>query len=285
MPAQRNHQITTPGGHVLAVRDLGEPDAPPVIFHHGFMACRLTGRPAAAARLITIDRPGIGASTARPGRTLLDWPDDAATTADQLGLDRFAVLGHSAGGPYAAACAVKLGDRVTRLGIACGFAPFDRPGATEGMNPRMAKAVPALRRAPWLARVVTQPLPRQYRKDPAAAFDRQFGRDLPDCDRAALKNPDVLSPLLEAAVEATRQGAGPLAAEMRILFTSPWGFAPHEIRTPTHLWYGDQDTLTPLTAGRYLQQEIPGAELTVFSGEGHLAAFTNWDHITAALTQ
>jgi pimeloyl-ACP methyl ester carboxylesterase len=61
------------------------------------------------------------------GRILLDWPDDVAITADRLGLDGFAVLEHSAGGPYAAACAVKLADRVSRLGIACGLAPFDRP--------------------------------------------------------------------------------------------------------------------------------------------------------------
>jgi pimeloyl-ACP methyl ester carboxylesterase len=285
MPEQPDKQVLTPDGRRLAIRDLGEPGAPPVIFQHGFMACRLTGRPAAGARVITIDRPGIGGSSARPGRTLLDWPDDVAITADFLGLDRFAVLGHSAGGPYAAACAVKLADRVSRLGIACGFAPFGRPGATAGMNPRMARAVPALRRAPWLTRIAAHPLPRQYRRDAARAFDRQFGRDLPDCDRAALTDPDVLTPLLAAAVEATRQGAGALAAEMRILFADPWGFDPHEVTTPAQLWYGDRDTVTPPAAGRYLQQQIPGAQLTIFPGEGHLAAFTHWDDIITALTR
>jgi pimeloyl-ACP methyl ester carboxylesterase len=62
---------------------------------------------------------------------------------------------------------------------------------------------------------------------------------------------------------------------MLILFTRPWGFAPREITTPTYLWYGDQDTLTPPGAGRYLQQQMPHAELAVFPGEGHLAAFTH----------
>jgi pimeloyl-ACP methyl ester carboxylesterase len=285
MPEQRDHQITTPDGRILAVRDLGQPGAAPVIFQHGFMACRLTGRPAAGTRVITIDRPGIGASTARPGRRLLDWPDDVAVAADRLGLDRFAILGHSAGGPYAAACALKLADRVSRLGIACGFAPFDRSDATTGMNQRMARAVPALRRAPWLARVVTRPLPRQYHRDAGRAFSRQFGRDLPDCDRVALTDPDVLAPLLAAAVEATRQGAAPLATEMQLLFARPWGFTPSEISTPTHLWYGEQDTLTPPASGRYLQQQIPGAGLTIFPGEGHLSAFTHWDDIVGTLTR
>jgi pimeloyl-ACP methyl ester carboxylesterase len=278
-----DHHVSTTGGRSLTVRDLGEPDAPAVLFQHGFMACRLTGRPAPGARVITIDRPGIGGSTAWPGRTLLDWPADVAAVADHLGLDRFAVLGHSSGGPYAAACAARLGDRVSALGIACGFAPFDRPDATEGMNPRMAKAVPSLRRAPWLASMATRTLPRQYQTDPARAFERQFGRDLPACDRAALASPDALGPLLDAAVEATRQGAAPLATELRIMFARPWGFAPHEIKTPTQLWYGADDTLTPPGAGRYLGQELARAELTIFPGEGHMAAFTHWDAIVTAL--
>jgi len=283
MTVSRDHHVRTTDGRSLAVRDLGEPGAPAVLFHPGFMACRLTGRPATGARVITIDRPGIGGSTAWPRRTLLDWPGDVAAVADHLGLDRFAILGHSGGGPYAAACALKLGERVSALGIACGFAPFDRPDATEGMNRRMAKAVPALRRAPWLASVATRALPRQYQKDPARAFERQFGRDLPACDRAALAGPDTLDPLLEAAVESTRQGAAPLAAEMRILFVRSWGFAPHEIKTPAQLWYGAEDTLTPPSAGRYLGQEFPHARLTIFPGEGHMAAFTHWNDIVTAL--
>ena len=89
--------------------------------------------------------------------------------------------------------------------------------------------------------------------------------------------------MLDAAVEATRQGATPLATEMRLLFARPWGFAPDEIKTPTHLWYGAGDTLTPPAAGRYLQQEFPRAELTIFPGEGHIAGFTHWQEIVTAL--
>ena len=283
MTATQDHRVLAADGRCLAVRDLGEPGAPAVVFSPGFMGSRLSGRAAPGARVITIDRPGIGGSSGRPGRTLLDWPDDVAAVADHLGLGRFAVLGHSAGGPYAAACAVKLGDRVSVLGIACGFAPFGRPGDTEGMSPRMTKAVAALRRSPWLAGIVTRSLPRQYRKDPARAFDRQFGRDLPVCDRAALADPAALGPLLDAAVEATRQGAAPLAEEMRILFARPWGFGPDEIKTPALLWYGAEDTLTPPGMGRYLGQEISAAQLTIFPGEGHMAAFTHWPAIIAAL--
>jgi pimeloyl-ACP methyl ester carboxylesterase len=277
-------QVRTSDGRVVTFSDIGERDAPPVFFSPGFMGCRLTGRPASGARTITLDRPGIGGSTPQPNRTLLTWPHDVARVADALGLDHFAVLGHSAGGPYALACAHLLGERVTAVGVACGFAPFDRAEATEGMTPRMAKAVPGLRRAPWLARAAAAGLPRQYRRDPGRAFQRQFGRDLPECDRAALADVGARQPLLDAAVEAVRQGPGPLATEMQLLFARPWGFRLDAVKTPARLWYGADDTLTPVQMGRRLASELPDADLTIFPGEGHMAAFTHWQDIIAALT-
>ena len=62
-------------------------------------------------RVIALDRPGIGYSDPRTGDRLLDWPADVAEVADQLGIERFAVQGMSAGGPYALACAHLLGPR------------------------------------------------------------------------------------------------------------------------------------------------------------------------------
>src|SRR5690348_9278764 len=95
--------VTLPDGRVLPLRDLGPADAPCVVFEPGFMASRLTGRPVDGARVLSIDRPGIGRSTAMPGRTLSSAATDVGVLAEQLGIERFAVCGHSAGGPYAAA--------------------------------------------------------------------------------------------------------------------------------------------------------------------------------------
>jgi pimeloyl-ACP methyl ester carboxylesterase len=78
---------------------------------------------AARARALALDRPGIGRSTPHPGRRLLDWPCDVAAFADAFGLERFAVLGWSGGGPYAIACAHVLGQRVSATGLAAGVRP------------------------------------------------------------------------------------------------------------------------------------------------------------------
>ena len=57
-------------------------------------------------------RPGGTGSAPLAGRTTADWADDVAALADHLGVERFAVMGLSSGGPYAVACASLLGDRV-----------------------------------------------------------------------------------------------------------------------------------------------------------------------------
>jgi pimeloyl-ACP methyl ester carboxylesterase len=76
-----------------------------------------------------------------------------------------------------------------------------------------------------------------------------------------------------------------LALEMQLLFARPWGFAPSDITTPTQLWYGSDDTLTPPQMGRYLERELTGAALVVYADEGHMAAFTHWPEIVSALVK
>lgn len=44
-------------------------------------------------RVIAPERPGMGLSDVKAGRTIGDWPADAAALADALELECFAVLG------------------------------------------------------------------------------------------------------------------------------------------------------------------------------------------------
>src|SRR4029077_16193734 len=80
------------------------------------------------------DRPGLGLSSYRPDRTILNWADDVAELADALGLDKFLVAGVSGGGPHSLATAYALPDRVTKAGVISGAAPMDSPEAIAAMH-------------------------------------------------------------------------------------------------------------------------------------------------------
>jgi pimeloyl-ACP methyl ester carboxylesterase len=106
-------------GRRLGYAEWGDPGGRPLLYFHGWPGSRVEGRlgdEAAKAKgvgMIALDRPGMGLSDYQPRRTLVDWPDDVIQVAAALGLDRFAVLGISGGGPYAAACAWKLSEQLT----------------------------------------------------------------------------------------------------------------------------------------------------------------------------
>jgi pimeloyl-ACP methyl ester carboxylesterase len=277
-------------GRSLGYAEYGSPAGTPVFLLHGFPDSRITRNPDDAltmslgVRLIIPDRPGIGLSTFRPARSLLERVDDVAELADALGIGHFSVLGWSAGGPYALACAVRIPERLTAVGVACGFAPMDRPGATEGMSKDMRRFIPLLRRMPWLAGLLLAPLPRQYRKDPEKAFRKQFGHGLSEEDTRILASPEIRANLLAGAVEAMRQGARGPAAELQLLFARPWGFRAEDIACEVQLWYGDADALVPLQAGRYLANTLKRGKLTICSGEGHLLYVPRWAEILRTLT-
>ena len=134
--------ITLPDGRRLAYSETGAPDGSPVLYFHGHPGSRLDVAmfdrsilARSGLRMLSIDRPGIGQSDFQPGRAIRDWPADVRGFADALGIQRFAVLGVSGGGPFAAACAQALPERVTKALLVSSVGRFDLPGITKGMGP------------------------------------------------------------------------------------------------------------------------------------------------------
>jgi pimeloyl-ACP methyl ester carboxylesterase len=232
-------------------------------------------------RVIAPDRPGFGLSTYKPRRTILDWPDDVVELADALGIERFAVMGVSGGGPYAAACAYKIAQRLTGAAIVSGVGPLHRPGATEGMLRTNRIMFGAQRRFPplgraiiWLAGVV---LKRQGTK----GMDR-MARTLPEADQRIMARPDVRELFAEDTREAFRSGArGP--AQENSLYTRPWGFQLEDIAMPVHLWQGENDRNVPVAHGRYQASALPNCTPHFYPGEGHLLVFERIDEIFATI--
>src|SRR5215207_11510220 len=105
-----------------------------VFWHHGTPNIGAPPAPLfpAAARLglrwVSYDRPGYGGSTPCPGRDVASAAADTSAVADFLGIDRFAVMGHSGGGPHALACGALLPDRVVAVVSVSPSAPFRAEG-------------------------------------------------------------------------------------------------------------------------------------------------------------
>lgn len=271
----------------LAFSEFGSPNGKPVFFFHGTPGSRFFRPPdeittRRGVRLITIDRPGYGQSTFQPGRRILDFPNDIRLLADQLGIQRFAVAGHSGGGPYVAACARCLPDRMIAAAFVSAAGPVEAPDATRGMSSINKAGFTYGRYLPWpLWRLLIWVVYHSKRDNPARAMDRETGHR-PDADETQISRPEVRNVCLQSEIEAYRPGLRGFAWDARLL-ASTWGFALDQIKVPVYIWHGSADNLTSLPMARFMASQIPNARLTVCENEAHLLLFPHWEEILAQL--
>ncbi len=285
--AESSQTMRLEDGRTLGYAEWGDVSGVPLIHFHGSSSSRLE-RPLQAealdgVRLVTIDRPGHGLSSFQPERTLLDWPQDVAALADHLGIDRFALSGWSAGGPYALACAYRIPERLTAVGLVSCVGPYDRPAATAGMDRFNKMALAMARRVPWVVfRRLMASMGRAFMKDPDGAAQRRFASS-PDPDREAMSDPRAAEMLLASMVESFRAGSDGSAWEARLL-TLRWGFDLRDVAVPVALWHGDADANSPFATATYLSRAIPNATLTAFPAEGHFFILKRWGEVIRQLT-
>jgi len=129
-------------GYSLALEDGGQ--GTPVLLLHGFPMSSAAFAPIRprverAARLITIDLRGFGASDTPPGPyDMSSLADDVVRIADHLGLERFVLGGHSMGGYVAFRIAASQRDRLSGLILIDTRAA---PDTAEGVERRRAAAL------------------------------------------------------------------------------------------------------------------------------------------------
>ena len=226
-----------------------------------------------SVRIIAVDRPGSGLSTSKPGRTLLDWPDDIAELADRLGLSRFAVMGHSGGGAYAAACAYKIPHRLTGAGMVCSVGPVDVPQTSTGILRAARIAYRLSRRTPGLLTFPCNAAARCVKRH-AKNIIPMLHKIGAEPDRLLLEQPRLRQMLIASHCEAVRTGHSGVYQDLRIL-TSPWGFSLRSIPIPVHLWHGELDTVLPPVIGRHLAGSIAQCRARFYSDEGHVSVPIN----------
>ena len=208
-------------------------------------------------RFVAYDRPGYGPSTAQPDRTLAAAAEDAATLLDVLGIGRFAMLGHSGGGPHTLACAALLGDRLIAGVDVSGPAPYGSPDLDyfTGMVPSGAEEL----RASAAGR---QALEKFFE---SSDYDPEM---FTPADHAALQGNWTW--LMGIAGRALQGGIVGMVDD-DLAYAAPWGFDPAAIRRPLLVCHGEQDRVVPVAHGRWVAAHVPAAELRVYPGDGHVS--------------
>ena len=275
-------------GRSLSFARFGDPSGKPVFYFHGFPGSRLEPRSnhdaflKAGIQLLALDRPGIGHSTRKNKRKLLDWPDDVVEIAKILKLEKFSILGVSGGGPYALACARAIPGYLNKVTVACGLGPIDAPNATSGMMLSNRVLFRYGKFFPPVLHLSTFLMVRQLSSKPAKGL-KKFVEGLPEPDRLVLSKTDAQDFVAASAVEGVRQGSGPLLEEIGI-YSRSWGFKLEDLNVPVSLFQGEVDIDVPASMARHQASLIPDCEINLYPNDGHFSLLVNHiDEIIASL--
>lgn len=270
-----HHLVPVANDRVVSYEDYGNPGLDPVLLCHGGPGSRTAPPPLIAAchnngfRPIGIDRPGYGASSPWPGRTIGDWTADGLAVADHLGAGTFFIIGSSTGASYALALAAAAPVRVRGVVIACGMS--DQRWAHGVDEARMDLADDF-----WFA---------PDRDAAIAAGEALYG---PSGERQHEQGPygrDIWSPPDRAVLEAAaKQPADPEnlpfaqgvtgIADDRIADGPAQGwqsFDAGQVACPVILVHGEQDWIVPIAQARHTASLLANSELRTYPQHGHIS--------------
>jgi pimeloyl-ACP methyl ester carboxylesterase len=238
------------------IRYVRKGSGPPVLLVHGIASSIYTWKdvlPDLARRheVVALDLPGFGGSSQPPDLSLARLPAAVIGLADHLGLERFALVGHSLGGAVSTLVAARQPGRVERLVL------IDAAGYNQAPGQR-----------PWLLRLIASPAGAPLEALPAPPRWlvwlglRQVFEDDSRVDAARVD---------AYAAPAARPGA---AAAMRALLGSDPGadFAAEAraVRAPTLVIWGAADRWTPVEHAERFRRDVAGARVEVLPGSGHM---------------
>jgi pimeloyl-ACP methyl ester carboxylesterase len=206
-------------------------------------------------RAISVERNGFGETPFDPSLGIGDAVDDVLCVLDLLGIDRAVVVAFSGGGPYAAALAARVPERLSSLHLAAAAAGSLIAGSSRASE--IARDGAKLARDPsaFWGFPADSPVHRIPGFDEAAAAEgvRGLGRD--------------------------GRGAAALAHEWRLLSGAP--LPPLDgVSAPAYLYWGTDDEVVPSAhAGAW--REALGGEVVLrrYVGEAHDVQYRHWDQI------
>jgi pimeloyl-ACP methyl ester carboxylesterase len=295
LPADRTRTVLADDGVALHVEEVGRPDAPlTVVLCHGYtqeMAVWHYQRKALAedaeagtVRAVYWDQRSHG----RSGRS-----DASRETIDQLGRDLHAVLlataptgpvvlvGHSMGGMTVMALADShpelFGDRVTGVAL-LSTSTGKLAEVTFGLPTALTRA--SRRVLPWLTRGVR-------RRPEVFEHGRRLGTDLAFllARHYAFGDTDVSPAVVEMVERMTASTPVDVIAEFYDTFTTHDKLAALDVLRgiPVLVLVGSRDLVTPADHSEVIAAAVPGAQLVVLEGAGHMVQLERPEMVTLHL--
>lgn len=266
------------GRSSLSTFETGPLDAPTVVMIHGLGASKVSLLPAIAGiaeahRVVAVDLPGFGKSTAPIGaRYDAPWFAEAVVgLLDALELDEAALVGNSLGGRVALEVGLTAPERVRALGLLCPALAFD---AYRRIRPLLS-----VTRGDIPVGLARWPLPRR-------AVDNGLRSLFADHRRVPADNLRAARDDFLRSIRTPARRMAFLAAARHLGLEEPTRYWPRlaDLEPPSLWIFGDTDRLVP---GRYadvVRRSAPGhARIECWRSCGHVPQFEHPERTVQAL--
>lgn len=268
-------RIITVNGHEVHVQASDE--RPPVILIHGAGASirdftfSLMSRLERKYHVYAFDRPGLGytPSLHSHGETPEEQAALLETAADQMGIGKAVIVGHSYGAAVALAWALNHPERVASVVTLAGAViPF---GPEMGLLHRFATSwTGGMVAVPLIAAMAPKTLVSQFLHEVFAPQTPPEGYEAHVCPELSLR-PETLRAN---------------ARQVHDLNEALHRQAPRysQIGVPVEILHGTEDRIVPInTNARGLAKALPNAHLTEIEGSGHMVHHFDEDAVIAAI--
>jgi len=230
-------------------------------------------------RLVSVERPGFGDSDDKSGRSLMDYAEDILELLPHLcrsSDEMISIIGYSAGGPFALACAAHpiLSKRIKSITVVSSLGPREQPDSTENMPIKyrfgfwLSKYW--VRATAWILGLEASNLMRNPERETIESW-----KDSSEDYKYIQKNEEVMQTFMQNAIYVYERGQYWTEAWEYHLFASYWGFRVEDISSSVrvHVFYGLKDTHCVPAMGKYLGKAIPSAREYESAELGHMVFF------------
>ncbi|RIA86843.1 Alpha/Beta hydrolase protein [Glomus cerebriforme] len=218
-------------------------------------------------RLICPDRPGVGLSddVKVEEQQVLKWPDVIKELCEMLNIDKFFIIAHSAGAPYALACAMKIPERLQgTIYLVCPWV-----STTVANNFKWLRFVPTpIMKFTNTAGISLQQMIHGRQPYSTKPSHQRNSGALASPMSSLEKKQQLGLAILKASFAENLSGANNdllMCFERRHSF----GFSYTDINHPVHVFHGTKDERIPVSAVKWMEDNMPDCKLSLIEGGKH----------------
>ncbi|MFN4354560.1 alpha/beta fold hydrolase [Parvibaculum sp.] len=262
-------------GRRIAYREFGRAGGKPVLMLRSALASSLIRRREMVSvaqrdiRLVVVERPGCGQSSADPNMTYASFAQDLEVVVDALKLDDFVLAANSSSVPLALSAALRFGPRVRRIMLTT--ARFEPPMPRKGRPGMVNYFFSNLRRHPWLLDSTLAILRAKMSRPFMRSLVFHFFEKSP-ADFAMLESdPELVESLIDETMDSVGWSVHGLVHESQLMMReTPADFSGVDV--PVTIWHGEADGVIPLEEmkAQLARTGLKAAEIRTFTGLGHL---------------